>query len=70
MQNETIEPKPVVVMEPVLFTKYNEKVIGKAKPSQIIPILDLLGSEYSLNIKKVKHFRATKRMLINAVKNN
>ena len=62
---ETIE-----VMEPVLFTKISSSEIGKSKPSEIIPLLHVIASEWGLKANRVKHFNIVKRILINSIKNN
>lgn len=58
------------VMESVVFTNLNTKLIGEAKPSEIIPLLKAIGSEWGVNITWVKHFNIAKRILKNSVKNN
>lgn len=62
---ETIE-----VMEPVLFTSISEQLLKKSKVKEIMPILRHIGSEWDLNINKVKHFKVANRILVNSIKWN
>ena len=58
------------IMENILFTKINEEMLGKAKASEGLKILDFAASEYGLNIKLNSHFKTSKKSLINQIKKN
>jgi len=58
------------IMESVLFTKISEQMFGKAKASEGLKILDFAASEYGLNIKLSRHFKTSRRSLINQIKKN
>lgn len=57
-------------MDPSLFTDIVSKQVGRSKPSEIIPLINIIASEWGLNCNKLKHFTIAKRILINSVKNN
>jgi hypothetical protein len=70
MLKTEIEQVEHPIMESVLFTKINVEMFGKAKASDGLKILDFAASEYGLNIKHNRHFKTSKRALINQIKNN
>ena len=67
MEKETSIPP---IMETVLFTKLNEEMFGKAKASEGLKILDVVASEYGLNIKSNSQYKTSYKALINQIKNN
>ena len=58
------------IMENVLFTKLNTELFGRAKASEGLKILAFAGSEYGLNIKLNRHFKISRKVLKNQIKNN
>jgi hypothetical protein len=58
------------IMETVLFTKLNVDAFGKAKASEGLKILDVVASEYGLNIKSNSQYKTSYKALINMIKNN
>jgi len=67
--NETLDTT-TEVLENVIFTSIPAQIIGKSKPSEIIPLLNVICSEWGLKANRVKHFNIAKRILINSIKNN
>jgi hypothetical protein len=64
------EPGLPPIMETVLFTKLSTELFGKAKVSEGLKILDVVASEYGLNIKSNSQYKTSYKALINQIKNN
>lgn len=58
------------VLEPVLFTNLSEQQVMKARPSEVIKMIDYVCAEWSLNVKRNNDFKLALKILINQVKNN
>jgi hypothetical protein len=67
MEKETSTPP---IMENVLFTKLSIELFGKAKASEGLKILDVVASEFGLNIKSNSQYKTSYKALINQIKNN
>lgn len=67
---ETIDPLVNDTLEPVLFTKLSIELIDKSKPSEFHKIMQVIGSEWGLNIAFEKDYKTAKRIIINSIKNN
>jgi hypothetical protein len=52
------------------FFGANEKLIGKSKLSDVLPALQVVASDYNLDIKKVSEFRIAFNILKTRVDNN
>lgn len=48
----------------------NESLIGKSKLSDVLPALQVVASDYNLDIKKVSEFRIAFNLLKTRVDNN
>lgn len=62
---ETVE-----TMEPILFTNIVEREFMQNKPSYIIPVMKVVGSEWGLNISKKNHYEIARKIVLNSIKNN
>jgi hypothetical protein len=60
----------VDTLEPVLFTNLSEQLVMKARPSEVIKMVDVVCSEWGLQVKRNKDFNLALKILINQVKNN
>lgn len=58
------------LIEPVLLTKLHIGEIGKAKASDLTPILGLMAVSYGLKLNRVSDFRVAVKLLEDSVRNN
>ena len=65
-----IEKSNPVIFESALFTKLNEAQISKANPSEIIKFLDIICTDWDLDIKNQKHYDIALKILKNSINNN
>lgn len=69
MKKEIEENLPPI-LDNVFFTKINVENFGKLPASEGIKVLESICLEWGLNIKYLKHFNISKKILINQIKNN
>lgn len=65
-----LENKIPPIFETVLFTKITTDQFGKLKASEGLKMLNSVSYEWGLNIKYLKHFKISKKILLNQIKNN
>ena len=65
-----IEKSNPVIFESALFTKYSSQLIDKANPSEIIKFLDIICTDWELDIKNQKHYDIALKILKNSINNN
>lgn len=58
------------IFETVLFTKINTDQFGKLKASEGLQMLNSVCKEWGLNIKYLNHYKISKKILLNQIKNN
>jgi len=65
-----IEKTLPVIFENALFTKLSNQKIDKAKPSEINKFLDIICTDWDLNIKNQKHYDIALLILKNSINKN
>lgn len=58
------------VIETVEFTDISAKIIGKLSPKEIFPILEVIATEWGLNLSFAKQSKTAEKILINSIKYN
>jgi hypothetical protein len=65
-----LETKNLEIFENALFTRLSEAAIDKAKPSEINKFLDIICTDWDLNIKNQKHYDIALTILKNSINKN
>lgn len=58
------------VMEPLFFCNISAQMIGKSKPSQMLPVLNIIAKQWNYDLRKPIDNICAKRTLIQSVINN